>query len=405
MNELPSKSPQIPIDRLMAAAEAAATGMTSLRGSSRQDIKSNQAISAAWNRRLVVAVLSRRQPLSRRQIAQMTGLRDSALTYIIRELLLKGIVRNSGKQGSDSVGPKHNLLSVNDELGYVIGVSLARGVARIVTRSIAGNLIDSRQIPCVTTRLEDVPGILREDHERWLGSGARPTGALLAMGVGVPGIVDPMLGRVTFSRMFRAMNVPLAAKLEEVFKTQVVIDHDANLGCIADARKGNAVGLTNFIYVLLNADYENPRKPKMAYGAALYVNRELFRGFNYAAGELEDMLTPAEPPIRTAADLELLRLADAALPSHLLTWIGDFAQHLARIINFIDPAGLIIGGNIPIKNRTFFERLHTELTPLLIPLPADRRLTFSASAFGEDAVAQGAAIVAGDHALLAGGLF
>src|SRR5579875_2955018 len=93
---------------------------------------SNHKTAAQWNRALVLRLVRQQKTLSRRQISQITGLRGSTLTYIVRELLDKRVLRTVGKMNSKAVGQKQVLLDANPDLGYFLGFSLRPNEAKLV---------------------------------------------------------------------------------------------------------------------------------------------------------------------------------------------------------------------------------------------------------------------------------
>jgi predicted NBD/HSP70 family sugar kinase len=367
---------------------------------------SNHKTAAAWNRGLALRLLRKHESLSRRQISQMTGLRGSTLTYIVRELMEKDVVRVVGKQESKRVGQKQVMLRINPELGWVAGVSLRPGVARVVLLDAAGGRIGGKQLAINGGGLPALAEQLERGLAEWTSeAGRRPAGRMLGIGVGVPGVVDADQGVVQRSVPFEATGVPLRKLLSERFGgVPAVIDHDACFGAQAEATDGAAKGASHFVYFLVNytkgAAGPADRVLFNSYGSALYLDSKVYRGAHYAAGELGATLAP-RPVEATAAQLAALADPAGAMPDGLDELARGIADALSSIINFIDLQTVVIGGTAGVRNAAFIEAVQRGVDRTLIPIPG-RTVKVVATMLGAEAVAHGAAIAASDAALVSG---
>lgn len=362
---------------------------------------SNHKTAAAWNRGLALRLLRKHDTLSRRQISQMTGLRGSTLTYIVRELIEKDVVRQVGKLESKRVGQKQVMLKINPGLGWVLGVSLRPTVARLVLLDAAGGRIAGRLLP-ISGSLEQLPEQLGRGLHGWLDEVGRPAGRLLAVGVGLPGVVDADRGIVLRSTLFEATAVPLQKLLAERFGVPAVIDHDACFGAAAEAMDGAARGSSHFVYFLVNHTRDGDVVRFNSYGSALYLEGNIYRGAHYGAGELATTLAPALVEA-TAAQLAGLAAEDAPLPPGLEVLAQRISDALASIINFTDLQMVVIGGTAGIKNKAFIAEVQRGVDRTLIPIPG-RTVRIVSTMIEAEAVAHGAAIAASDAVLVEGRL-
>lgn len=361
---------------------------------------SNHKTAAAWNRGLALRLLRKHESLSRRQISQMTGLRGSTLTYIVRELIEKDVVRAVGKQETKRVGQKQVMLRINPGLGWVVGVSLHPGGGRVVLLDAAGGRLAGMQIP-IEGCLEELPGRLGKAVDGWLGEIGRPAGRLLGIGVGVPGVVDADRGIVQRSALFDATGVPLQRLLSERFGVPAVIDHDACFGAQAEAMDGAAKGMSHFVYYLVNYTRVGERVRFNSYGASLYLEGKVYRGAHYGAGELWMALAPET--VETSAEvLGRLGESDAEMPAETGALAEQLGRALASIVNLIDLEMVVIGGTAGIKNKAFIAAVQREAERTVISIPG-RTVRVVPAMIEAEAVAHGAAIAAAD-AVLAEGL-
>lgn len=360
--------------------------------------KMNQAIAAARNRRLVVELLWRRQPLSRRQLAQITGLRESALTYIIRELLQRKVVMLAGKSGT-GMGPKHKLLRVNPALGWIVGVALVPHHARTCMMDASGNMLANAGPSIDVSRLEDFPRALKTAVTQWAAGSGYSMDRLLGVGVGVSGTVDPEHGVVLYSNIFRATDMPLQHMIENDFPATTLVDHDAHLAATAEARLGRCKDLENFLLLLINRVATDISSTPVAIGSAMHLSGRAYRGSHFAAGELDDELFGPRVTFRSERDFELLAAADAKLPQHLLDWADRLGKSLSYLSNFIDPAAIVLSGSLSIRNNQYLDRLGKAVRQRLVPIRSGQPIAILPSELGESGVERGAAIAAAEHYL------
>ena len=367
-----------------------------------KQLGSNHKIGAAWNRSLAIRLLRRHGTLSRNDISRMTQLQGSTLNYIVRELLEKNVVRIVGKRQSTQVGQKQVLLNLNPELGWMLGISLRPGMATLIMLDTAGGRIDSMQTP-IQGALDSVPKQLHEATTRWLARRGVPSGKMLSLGVGVPGVVDADAGVILRSNAMHAVNVPLQKLLADQFGVTTVIDHDACYGAFSEATDGAAADVSHFIYFSVSASHSSNSLRLGAYGSALYLQGKIYRGAFYGASELSGPLEPA-PMVLSETELEALNDPEGAMPSSLLEFANRIGACLAPIINLIDVQMAVLAGTARICNRRFIAAVQAAVTDGLIPIPG-RAVRVVRSAWELESIARGAAIASFDAVIDEGSLF
>ena len=361
---------------------------------------SNHKTAAAWNRGLAIQLLRRHGTLSRNDISRMTQLQGSTLSYIVRELLDKNIVRVVGKRQSKVVGQKQVLLTLNPDLGWMLGVALRPGTATLVLLDAAGRRIDGMQMP-VLSPLEALPEQLHAAVTQWLDQRGTPGGKMLGLGVGVPGVVDADAGVVLRSIPLSAVSVPLRKLLFDRFNVTTVIDHDACFGATAEATDGAAADVSHFVYFAVNTTAAGPGVTRLsAYGSALYLQDKIYRGAFYGAGELTDGLEPM-PIDLIEADMAALADADGPMPPALVQLAAHLGRAIGPIINLVDAQKVVLAGTARIANLRFIEEVQAAVTSRLIAIPG-RAVAVVKSGWEAEAAARGAAISTFD-ALVAGG--
>ncbi len=361
--------------------------------------KVNLASAAVMNRQLIVHLLREKGPLSRRQLAQRSGLRSSSLTYITRELIARDVVRTFGKAEKTGVGKKQVLLEVNPDLGWVVGIGIDSDSASMVITDAQGRPID-RDRMAIREPARLLPQTLRARLDSWLGRHGSPPGKLLSAGVGIPGVVDPDRGVVLRSTTFDVENWPIGGELEETLGCPVTIDNDSNFAALAESRDGSAQGLGDFLYYLVNSRERKDRYAITGLGSSLFLNGQLIRGAHFGAGEI-DALLEDEPYDSVSAD-QLLAIAapEGEFNGDLHRLADRLTSTIVAIADLIDPAAVVLGGNLGIANRAMIDYIEEQLNARLVSVPR-RHVAVRPSKFMDHGVSMGAAVAALDLGLVA----
>ena len=362
--------------------------------------KVNQAGAAVINRRLVVHLLREHGPLSRRQLAQRTGLRSSSLTYITRDLLDRGVIRTRGKLDRPGVGKKQVLLELDPDLGWVLGVGVEGDSAALVMLDCQGRVIDRDRMP-LREPFDLMPQMLKARVDAWLARHGRPAGRLLGLGLGMPAVIDPDRGVVLRSTRFQLENDPLGERLVQAFDTPVFLDNDSNFAALAESRQGQARGVADFVYFLVNSNERGDRYAVHGLGSSLFVNGALYRGAHFGAGEIDRLLEGENAEAVNAAELLAIASPEGELTDPL-RHLGDrLADILAVIVDLLDSSLIVIGGNLGLSNRRLIEHMQGRLNERIVPVPR-RDVAVRTSQFMDHGVSMGAALAALDGVLMAG---
>ncbi len=364
-----------------------------------QPDKNNLTYAAIHSRRLILQLL-RNGPLSRRQLMDLTGLRGSTITYIVRDLLEGNIIRTVGKRESNTVGKKQILLEVNPQLGWVAGFGISDDWGFLTYLDMAGNVLDRDHFEIDT----DLPKILDVFAERvgaWSSVHSKKKfGRMLGVGVGTPGVVNADTGEIKLSTMLQVKNCPMRDMVAKRFGgARVCIDNNVNYAAQAEARLGSAAGLRNFIYFHINVSSAGGSYRFKSIGSTHCLDGKPYRGAHYSAGEIDRLLQGMVPVNDfSASDLLVLGEAEGKANDGLKKLITGMAWTLATICDLSDPQAVILGSNLPFCNKELIDLLQTELNNNLVPVP-DRYIPVNASEFSDHGVAIGSALAVLDHAV------
>ena len=187
-------------------------------------------------------------------------------------------------------------------------------------------------------------------------------------GVGFGGPVDFPTQTVTLSTHVEGwMQYPLVPNLSRLAGAPVVMDNDANVGALGEARYGAGRGADPLFYMTLSTGI----------GGGIVINGQIQRGADSYAGEIGHLnVLPDGPPCLCGSNGCLERMCcglwlerDYQKPAHELLQNEQFVRlyvvHLARglkaALMLLNPARIVIGGGMSKAGDHLFVPLREEL--------------------------------------------
>ena len=233
--------------------------------------KATHQQTRAYNAALVLRALYDFGPISRADVARLSGLTRTTVGDVIGALLADGLAREVGR-GPSTGGKAPILLELVDGARHVIGLDLGEFRFRAAVVDLRGRVI--------ATSEREVSGLdggqaLAVVHELIdeLAAGRRET--LLGIGVGTPGIVDATTGTIRWAVNLDWQELPLGELLGERYGVPVAVANDSRAAALAiqlfnDRRSTNLVAI----------------KVGRGIGAGVVLGGELFHGDGFGAGEI-----------------------------------------------------------------------------------------------------------------------
>ena len=298
-----------------------------------------------------------------------------------------------------------------------------------LVRESGGILQRERQPTPRTGGPEQVLAIVEKVMEDVLEKGKVAAGDLAAVGVAVPGVVDPDSARVVVTPNMSLTGVAIGAHLEGRFHLPVAVGNDGNLGTLGETWLGSARDARSALGIWVGTGI----------GAGLVQRGKLWRGARESAGEIGHIVmqiggpecgcgnrgclealasrTAIERDIRaalaagrtsvltelTGGDLSVIRSgairraiqAGDALVCEILRRAGEVLGHACLTVrHLIDPEVIVLGGGV-------VEACSDFLMPIVENIVGNDRLPGARdggqvrlSALGDDAVVLGAVALA-----------
>lgn len=236
----------------------------------------DQVLVREINLSSVLRLIHTQAPVSRAQLAQLTGLNKSTVSSLVDELLERGLVHETGIN-SAGTGRPATLLEINPQAGYVIGVELGVDFVSVGIADFLGQLVwqrkeDADPIQGQETMLEQTLRIIKEAVSIGKKRGYR----FLGLGLATPGTVDLKEGVLIFAPNLHWKNVPFRKIISDKTKLKVLVENDANSAAMGEHLFGSARFTQDFIFVFAG----------VGIGGGLFLNGKLYRGKNGYAGEI-----------------------------------------------------------------------------------------------------------------------
>lgn len=314
----------------------------------------------------IVRGLHERGPMSRSELVAATGLTRSAIRALVGELVAAGLVSEEPAVRLGTPGRPSPLVRLNSNGAVVLGLEILVDSIAAVLVGLGGETLEKVRIdrPRGHLAVDDVVADLAHLSAELR---ARAEGPLVGIGVAVAGVVRRSDGLVSMAPNLGWVDVPLGARLARALAVTVpiAVANDADLGVLAEHRRGAAVGVDDVVFV----------SGEVGVGGGVVTGGRLLTGVAGYGGEIGHMpVNPdgrrcrcgstgcwetecgegallalaGHPPDAGRARVEaVLRDAAAGSPEamaaleHVGRWLGI---GLAGLVNILNPRLIVLGG-------------------------------------------------------------
>ena len=236
------------------------------------------------NRQIVLNYVREREPISRAEISRETALQRSTISAIVEDLKAEGLIEEVG-EGESTGGRRPTLLKLRTADAIAIGVAITPTCTTVATSDLAGRIIDQEKFltdPNPDNTLGQVINLVRKFSRKNKGS-------IEAVGVCLPGLVDPSTGNALYIPYFKWREVPISEVISTAVGLPVVIDNDANSIALAELWFGRPeVNYARDFIMVLVAE---------GVGTGIIFDGQVYRGQRGAAGEFGHMVVGTHAPV------------------------------------------------------------------------------------------------------------
>jgi predicted NBD/HSP70 family sugar kinase len=239
----------------------------------------------------VLKLIQATPTISRVELSQLSGLSSAAITGVIGCLIQKGFLVEE-RATSKAMGRKRVALTLRRSLGYVVGIDLGTYNLRIALTDLNGEILASQMEKTEMNRGRE--GVLQRCFclvRELLSTAGVEASELLGIGVAFSGVIDvehgmilsyPRLGQVEQWR-----NVPLKKIVEAEFGVSCLLEDSVRAVATSERYLGAGQTLKDFVYVDVG----------MGVGSSIFINGQIYRGFNGSAGEFGHMTVDEDGPL------------------------------------------------------------------------------------------------------------
>jgi len=339
------------------------------------------------NSRVVLNLIRTKQPISRADLARVSGLQRSTISLIVEDLIARHWVLE-GPTGRLPRGRRPTFLRLNDER-VIIGVDLRPTQITVALSDVNGKFASQETMETPANPKAALEGIisriqrlLRSCNEKKMVEG---------IGISVPGRVDRGAERLVFAPNLNWPEFDLRTPVEKATGLDVEIENAAN-ACVLAAVWFNHMDSRNMVVVTVSEGI----------GTGVLVNGQIARGFSGMAGEFGHVPLDPKGPLCTCGSrgcwevygsnraalryyfesgaqagaagglnfLDLLRLADQG-DTRAAQALETMAHYLGRgmrmIVAGLDPEQIVLVGDLTRAWSRFDPVIQAEVQAQVLP--------------------------------------
>jgi predicted NBD/HSP70 family sugar kinase len=341
------------------------------------------------NRSLLLGTLHRDGPVSRADLAKVTGLTRATVSAVVRDLIDESIVEELGVRAAGNVGKPATLVGIDADGRQVVCVDVSSPTELTgALVNLGGKVVQRRTYERQGKTGKAALALVKRICKDLV---AAADTRLLGIGVATPGIVDGA-GVIATAAHLGWTDVALAAELRQAFGLPVAVLNDANAGALAELTFGDGT-TANLIAVRVDEGV----------GAGLVLDGRLFTGASSAAGEIGHVVVDPggskcacgkhgclETEVSEPLLNRRLEAAGADEQAILRAAGAHLGAALATVVAALDVAEIVLSGAPNVTTETFRNAAHAAIAERTMPALADR-LVIRPGSFGFDDVLVGAA--------------
>src|ERR1043165_6457856 len=228
------------------------------------------------NRRIMLNLIRRHQPISRADLARYSGLQRSTVSAIAEQLIAERWI-TEGANGHTPRGRRPRFLHLNKGRVGIIGIDIRPATTTIALADLDAHFLAQESLPTAQNSnqfIRDLTPRLRNMIK------AHPEISYEGIGVSLPGRIDLETQRLVFAPNLGWNDVDLITPLEKATGLPVELENAANACALAEVWfVQHTEGVHNLIAVTVSEGI----------GGGVILNGQLVRGSTGVAGEFGHM--------------------------------------------------------------------------------------------------------------------
>ncbi|MFJ7149792.1 ROK family transcriptional regulator [Streptomyces sp. NPDC100445] len=246
----------------------------------------------AINDRLALRLLQQEGPLTAGRLKQLTGLSRPTVADLVDRLTAAGLITVVGESGEQRRGPNARLYGIVADRAHLAALDVRTAGVVVLVSDLLGRVLAEGAVPIGG---DAGTGGAVEQAVAAVERTAEEAGAhrLHTVGIGAPGLIDPVTGDLRDSAGLPAWHRSLATALQERLPgARVTVENETNLAALAEQREGAARDRETFVLLWLGHGV----------GAAVVLDGTLRRGASGGTGEIGFLPVPGTGSLPSARD-------------------------------------------------------------------------------------------------------
>jgi predicted NBD/HSP70 family sugar kinase len=230
----------------------------------------------AINEKVLLDHIRRSGPLSRTDLARLSGLSKPTVSAALSTIERAGLVHATG-QRTGVPGPAAVLYNVRPEAGFILGLDVGREFLRGAVADLAGTVrsrlsVRTKAVDAMA-RIQELAGLAK----KLLGDAGISASQLTQTVIGSPGVYDPKLDTLTLTGRLSGWDTPaVLPALRDEFGPALMIENDVDAAALAERVHGHGRDVDSFAFVSVGTGI----------GMGLVLDGKLRHGSHGVAGEI-----------------------------------------------------------------------------------------------------------------------
>ncbi len=392
----------------------------------------NSTLLKNVNKKKILSVIDFAQSISRVEIRDILGKNGKTVTNITNSLIDDGLIVSRGFSAFTG-GRRRELLSINSEFGYLIGLQLGIHFLKGIVTDFNYKILAEEKIPILQSESKDnIIKKIRNTVRFLIKSSNIPNHKILGIGFAANGFYDNKKGEwILSANNPNWKNVPVKKILQKEFDVPVYLESVSRSLALWEELFGIAKNKENIIYIDISS---------VGLGCAITSNGRLYRGIDNKAGEFGHTIVVPNGEVCTCGNKGCLETVASAwaivkqikerlkkgekseikklcndnpdkinidivfkaykngdkLVTEILETASDYLSiGIANLINMFNPEIVILGGHLVTLDKSFFNKLKTKIKKYSMPQLV-KKAKILTSSLDDNAAVLGAATLVRD---------
>ena len=234
------------------------------------------------NRNLVFNLVRTRQPLSRADLARVSGLQRSTVSLIVEDLIKERWILE-GSTGRPPRGRRPTFLELNHQRA-VIALDIHPSQTTVAVTDLGGKIVAQNVVPLSADFNKAIQSIISAIRKLMA---AHTDKSFDGIGISLPGRADPRLEKLIFAPNLNWPVASIKSRIQRATGLRVEMDNVANACALSEVWFGDSDGLHDLVVVNISEGI----------GTGIFANGQLLRGANGMAGEFGHVQMENDGPL------------------------------------------------------------------------------------------------------------